>query len=89
MPQLIVNHAYKPMLDVRETVTPPKHGIPVEFNDPYHQPHLLNFFDAIQGKAKLYCPPVIGYETAVSVLKVNDAVETGRKLRFNPREFHI
>jgi hypothetical protein len=75
------------VLDVRETVAPPSHGIPVDFNDPYHKPHLQNFFNAVRGKEPLNCPAEIGYETAVAVLKVNDAVESGRKLRFNPREF--
>jgi predicted dehydrogenase len=53
----------------------------------YHQPHLENFFDAIRGKAKLNCPPEVGYETAVAVLKVNIAAESGRKLEFEPAEF--
>jgi len=31
------------VLDVRETIAPPKYEIPVVFNDPYHKPHLENF----------------------------------------------
>ena len=54
---------------------------------PYHQPHLENFFDAIRGKAKLNCPAQIGYETAVMVLKVNEAVAAGRRLEFTPEDF--
>lgn len=77
------------LLDVRETVAPPQYGIPVEFNDPYHKPHLENFFNAVRGKGKLNCPAEIGYETAVAVLKVNQAVETGKELEFDPREFTI
>ncbi len=77
------------VLDVRETLAPPKHGLPVQFNDPYHKPHLENFFNAIRGLEPLNCPAEVGYETAVSVLKVNQAVATGRKLRFNPKEFHV
>ncbi len=77
------------VLDVRETVAPPQHRLPVEFNDPYHKPHLENFFDAIRGTAKLNCPADVGYETAVTVLKVNEAVEAGRKLFFRPGEFRI
>ena len=34
--------------------------------DPDHQPHLQNFFDAVRGKAKLNCPPEVGYESAVA-----------------------
>ncbi len=77
------------VLDVRETVAPPQHTIPVEFNDPYHKPHLENFFNAVRGKEELNCPGEIGYETAVAVLKVNEAVATGRKLKFNKNEFAI
>jgi predicted dehydrogenase len=77
------------VLDVRETVAPPQHELPVVFNDPYHKPHLENFFDAIRGKAKLNCDQDVGYETAVTVLKVNDAVEARRRLEFRPGEFRV
>jgi predicted dehydrogenase len=77
------------VLDVRETLAPPAHELPVKMDKLYHQPHLENFFDAIRGKAKLTCPTEIGYETAVTVLKVNDAVEAARKLDFKPEEFKV
>ena len=77
------------VLDVRETIAPDRHNLPVQFNDPYHKPHLENFFNAVRGLEKLNCPPDIGYETAVTVLKVNDAVEKARKLDFDPEEFAI
>jgi len=54
-----------------------------------HQPHLENFFDAIRGDAKLTCPAEVGYETAVTVLKVNEAVEAGRKLSFSQEDFVV
>ena len=78
------------VLDVRETPKPPSYDIPVTMdNKPYHQPHLENFFDAVRGKGKLNCPAEIGYETAVTVLKVNEAVAAGRKLEFKPGEFEV
>lgn len=77
------------VLDVRETMAPTSYDIPVEMTDPYHKPHLENFFNAVRGKAKLNCPAEIGYETAVAVLKVNDAVEAGQRLNFKAGEFHI
>jgi predicted dehydrogenase len=76
-------------LDVRESVSPDEHRIPVELLDPYHKPHLENFFNAIRGKAKLNCPAEVGYETAVTVLKVNEAVEASQRLPFAPEEFKI
>jgi len=75
------------VLDVRETVPVAEYKMPVTMDKPYHQPHLENFFDAVRGKAKLTCPAEAGYETAVTVLKVNEAVEAARKLDFKPEEF--
>jgi predicted dehydrogenase len=77
------------VLDVRESVTPDQHRVPVALRDPYHQPHLQNFFDAIRGTATLHCPAEVGYETAVTVLKVNEAIEAKRRLSFRPEEFRI
>ena len=75
--------------DVRESVSPDQHTVPVVLRDPYHQPHLQNFFDAVRGKAKLNCPPEVGYESAVSVLKVNEAIEAKTRLAFKPEDFKI
>jgi len=75
------------VLDVRETAAPEAYEIPVEMTKKYHQPHLENFFDSIRGKAKLNCPGEVGYETAVTVLKVNEAVEAAKRLEFKPTEF--
>jgi len=76
-------------LDVRETLAPPAYKLPVVFNDAYHKPHLENFFGAVKGQEKLNCPPDIGYETAVTVLRVNDAVEAERKVHFAPADFEV
>lgn len=76
-------------LDVRETISPDEHKLPIEFNDPYHKPHLENFFNAVRGNEKLNCPAEVGFESAVSVLKVNQAIEAGRRLEFDPKEFSV
>jgi predicted dehydrogenase len=52
-----------------------------------HGPHLENFFDAVRGKAKLNCPGEEGLATAVSVLRVNEALEAGKTLPFKPEDF--
>lgn len=75
--------------DVRETAAPPAYMLPVKMEKKYHQPHLENFFDAVRGKAKLTCPAEIGYETAVTVLKVNEAIEAQKRLSFAAEEFNI
>lgn len=61
--------------------------LPVKTKYPYHQPHLENFFDAIRGTAKLNCPAEVGYQTAVTTLKINEAIRTGRKLSLSPDQF--
>jgi predicted dehydrogenase len=77
------------VLDVRESVSPDLHRVPVVLRDPYHQPHLQNFFDAVRGRAKLHCPAEVGYESAVTVLKVNEAIDAKRRLDFRPEDFRV
>ena len=77
------------VLDVRSSPKPPKYDLLVEMKKPFHQPHLENFFAAIRGHESLNCPGPIGYETAVSVLKVNEAVEAGRRLAFQEQDFKV
>jgi predicted dehydrogenase len=77
------------VLDVRESVSPDLHRVPVVLRDPYHQPHLENFFAAVRGTAKLNCPAEEGYRSAVTVLKVNEAIEANQRLSFRPEEFQV
>jgi predicted dehydrogenase len=74
-------------LDVRVTAEAGRWPLPVELAKPAHQPHLENFFNAIRHGIPLNCPPEVGYETAVAVLKVNEAVESQRLMRFRPDQF--
>jgi predicted dehydrogenase len=75
--------------DVRESVSPDEHKVPIVMRDPVHQPHLQNFFDAVRGKATLNCPSEEAYATAVAVLKVNEAIEAKSRLAFAPEDFKI
>ena len=65
------------------------HPLLQECTELVHQPHLQNFFDAIRVKARLNCPGEVGYETAVAVLKANEAIEEGKKINFEPEEFEV
>jgi predicted dehydrogenase len=53
----------------------------------YHMAHLQNFFEAVRGKAKLNCPAEEAYETAVQVLRVNEAVASGQPITFKEEDF--
>lgn len=54
-----------------------------------HQLHLENFFNAIRLGTPLNCPPEVGYETAVSVLRANESVASGQAYTFDPKEFKV
>ncbi|MFQ6037790.1 MAG: gfo/Idh/MocA family oxidoreductase, partial [Candidatus Aminicenantales bacterium] len=74
-------------LDVRVTAEAGRWPLPVELAKPPHQPHLENFFDAIRNGTPLNCPAEVGYETAVQVLRANEAVRLRRLLGFRPEHF--
>lgn len=77
------------LFGVTDTLGPPQYTVPVKFDDPYHKPHLENFFDAVRGKADLHCPPEVAYQTAVTVGKIHDAIKAGRRIAFKPDEFTV
>jgi predicted dehydrogenase len=77
------------VLDARVSPAAPKWPLPIELGMLPHQPHLHNFFDAVRGKAELNCPGIVGYETAVAVLAVNDAVKSQKKIEFKHEDFEV
>ena len=60
-----------------------------DLQKPIHQPHLENFFDAIRNGTPLNCQAEVAYETAVTVLRVNQAVADGKRLEFKPEDFKV
>lgn len=76
-------------VDVRETAQLSAWDIPVTFDKAIHQPHLENFFDAIRKGTPLNCPADSAFATAVTVLKVNEAIAAGKTLTFKPEDFLV
>jgi predicted dehydrogenase len=74
-------------VDVRETAELSAWDLPVTLDKPIHQPHLENFFDAIRHGTPLNCPAESAFATAVTVLRVNEAVAARRMLEFQPADF--
>ncbi len=74
-------------VDVRETAELSAWDIPVTLDKAIHQPHLENFFDAIRKGTPLNCPGESAFATAVTVLKVNEAVAAQKMLMFKPEDF--
>ena len=74
-------------LDVRVTAETGRWPLPVELAKPAHQPHLENFFSAVRNGTALNCPAEVAYESAVAVLKVNEAVKNKNPIRFRPELF--
>ncbi|MEO6006345.1 MAG: Gfo/Idh/MocA family oxidoreductase [Opitutus sp.] len=74
-------------VDVRETAELSAWDIPITLDKAIHQPHLENFFDAIRKGTPLNCPGDSAFATAVTVLKVNEAVAAQKMLTFAPNDF--
>ncbi len=75
------------VVDVRETAALSAWNLAETLDKPIHQPHLENFFDAIRGRAKLNCPAETGFASAVTILRVNEAVAAKTMLTFAPGDF--
>lgn len=74
-------------VDVRVTAEAGRWPLPVDLAKPAHQPHLENFFDAVRTGSPLSCPAELAYESAVAVLKVNEAAKSRALCRFRPEQF--
>lgn len=74
-------------IDVAETTPPAKYEIPVVIDVPYHQPHLVNFFNAIRGQTELNCSGGTAYSSTVTALKINEAIEKKQTLELGPDIF--
>lgn len=77
------------VVDVRETAALSAWNIPVVLDKAIHQPHLENFFDAIRKGTPLTCPGEQGFASAVTVLKVNEAVQARKMLTMKPDDFIV
>jgi predicted dehydrogenase len=75
------------ILDVRVTAEAGRWPLPVELAKPPHQPHLENFFSAVRHGTPLSCPAETAYESALAVLKVNEAVRSRSLIAFRPEQF--
>lgn len=76
-------------VDVRETAQLSAWDIPVTLDKAIHQPHLENFFDAMRKGATLNCPGEDAFATAVTVLKINEAIAAQKMLTFAPTDFVV
>ena len=69
------------------TKTPEAQEMAAMAAKPPHQLHLENFFNAVRGGTALNCPAELAFEVCVSVLRANEAVESGKRYEFKPEEF--
>ena len=77
--------------EVDSDVTPglERWDLPVKLEKTIHQPHLENFFDAIRHGTPLTCPGETGLATTVTVLRINQAVESACREAFQPGDFTV
>ena len=76
-------------VDVRVTAEAGRWPLPVDLAKPPHQPHLENFFSAVRRGTPLTCPAELAYESAVAVLRVNEAVKSRGLVTFRPDQFTV
>ena len=76
-------------VDVRESAALDEYELPVKLEKAIHQPHLENFFDAIRHGTPLTCPGETGLATTVTVLRINQAVESACREAFQPGDFTV
>jgi predicted dehydrogenase len=74
-------------VDVRETAALSAWEIPVTLDKAIHQPHLENFFDAVRHGTPLNCPGESAFATAVTILKINEAIAAQKALTYAPGDF--
>ena len=67
--------------------TPEAEKMIAESKKPGHQLHLENFFGAVRDGTPLNCPAELAYEVCVSVLRANEAIDSGQRYTFSPDEF--
>jgi hypothetical protein len=77
------------VLTVVESVIPPEYSLPLEFNQPLHQPHLENFFNTVRGTASLNCPAETAFAATVVVLKMQEAIASGNKITLTNQDFTV
>jgi predicted dehydrogenase len=73
-------------VDVRETAPLQQFEIPVSFNKKIHQPHLENFFNAINGTAKLNCPGDEAFRSEYVIHLANEAIAAQKKIEITREE---
>ena len=80
-----------PILNICYTCHPRQipYRLLVELALPPHQPHLVNFFDAVRGRAKLNCPADMAFKSELPVFKTNEAIETGRKIALTVDDYRV
>jgi len=84
------SHRTKPtQSDVTETGKVSPYQIPVVLDKPNVYPHLANFIEAIQGKAKLACPADVALATEACVHQTNQAIAEERKLKLADSDFVV
>ncbi|MBI5690632.1 MAG: Gfo/Idh/MocA family oxidoreductase [Verrucomicrobia bacterium] len=76
------------VVDIRDSLPGSVYELPVT-TTAIHQPHLENFFAAIRHGTPLACPGESAFATAVTVLRVNEAIAAERKLTFAPGDFVV
>lgn len=72
-----------------ESAPPDRYDLPGGLSQPPHQPHVLNFFDAIRGKATLNCDARVAFESEAPIYWVNPAASARQPIHFTNEHLSV
>ena len=72
-----------------ETTPPIPYELPGKAPRPALEAHLMNFFEAIHGRAKLNCDARSAFQSEAATYWLNAAAESGETLRFTPEQLAV
>jgi predicted dehydrogenase len=72
-----------------ETTPPIPYELPGKAPRPALEAHLMNFFEAIHGRAKLNCDARSAFQSEAAIYWLHAAAESGETLRFTPDQLAV
>ena len=71
------------------SAAPDVYVLPGGINVPPHQPHILNFFNTVLGKAKLNCDARHALESEAPIFWVNPSAQSGEKIHLTEKHLAV
>lgn len=83
------NHDSEMGILSHESTPPIPYELPGRAPRPALEAHLMNFFDAIHGRAQLNCDARTAFQSEAAIYWLNAAAESGETMRFTPEQLTV